>query len=251
MLFYIVDFLLRQEFYDLPHGLFRIDVYSNGFLGGPGPVSIIHDFGTSVQYIVGNRIKNCSARPLEEFAPYFFDIGTDDGGNYQLVSPNNFFFLGNEFNYSYEGVSNVRGVEVDSWVSVRDFERVAGAINLTDAIYEVFFTRPEWVYVTDRSIKSDPVPWRIKVTGTINFLNISLNQTFEMDFFDFSTEEPPYDVFDISSCSEPDDFYTLILIIPGQEKGLDFGQLRRNIRTSVSNYTGLRPLQIGNIQVSV
>ena len=70
-----------------------------------------------------------------------------------------------------------------------------------------------------------------------------------MDLFDFSTEEPPYDVFDVSACSRPDDYYTLGLIIPGQEEGLDFGQLRRNIRTSVSNYTGLRPLQIGNIQV--
>ena len=71
-----------------------------------------------------------------------------------------------------------------------------------------------------------------------------------MDLFDFSTDEPPYDAFDISSCSAPDDFYTMILIIPGQESGIDFGQLRRNICTSVTNYTGLRPLQIGNIQVS-
>ena len=140
-------------------------------------------------------------------------------------------------------------MDVDSWVSVRDFEKVAQAVNLTDTIYEVFFTRPGWIYATDRSINTDPVPWRIKLSGRVSTDNAT-KMSLEMDFFDFSTDEPPYDAFDISSCSGPDDFYTMILIIPGQERGIDLGQLRRNIRTSVTNYTGLRPLQIGNIQVS-
>ena len=210
-----------------------------------------------MQYSINTRIHTCSIYDLSLIAPYFPDASFNDDGSFQLISPEGLFFLGNEFNYSYEGVSNVRGVDVDSWVSVRDFERVAGAINLTDAVYEVFFTRPGWIYSTDRSISSDPVPWRIKFTTGMLSILITDNVTtynideFQRDFFDFSTEEPPYDVFDISSCSKPDDFYTVALIIPGQEKGLDFGQLRRNIRMSVSNYTGLRPLQIGNIQVSV
>ena len=245
-----------QEFYDLPHNLFRIDVYYTGQRGGtPGPISIIHDFSTSVQYVVNNQILNCSAQPLEGASPFFFDIATGEGDSLQLVSPNNFFFLNNEFNYSYEGVSNIRGVDVDSWVSVRDFERVSPGVNLTNGIYEVFFTRPEWFYINGGSVNSDPVPWRIKFAGTVNYLNMSdnttgmINQTFVMDFFGFSTDEPSYDVFDVSSCSAPDDFYVLILFIPTQGESVDFGQLRRNIRASVSNYTGLRPLQIGNIQV--
>ena len=248
--------IFLQEFYDLPHKLFRIDVYNRGDRRGrvPGPTSIIHDFNTSMQYVISNQIINCSAQPLSQASPFFFDITTDDSDTLQLVSPNNFFFLGSEFNYSYEGVSNIRGVDVDSWVSVQDFEKVAEAVNLTDTIYEVFFTRPGWIYATDRSINTDPVPWRIKITGGVsvrNFTDNSINGVFELDFFDFSTNEPSYDIFDISSCSAPEDFYTMILIIPGQERGIDFGQLRRNIRTSVTNYTGLRPLQIGNIQVSM
>ena len=234
-----------------------MDLFYDGSQGGtPGPISIIHDISTSVQYVVSNQVLYCAAQPLEQFVRYFTDFTTDGEENFQLVSPNNFFFLGSEFNYSYEGVSNIRGVDVDSWVSVRDFEKVTDAINLTDTIYEIFFTRPGWVYSTDRSITTDPVPWRIITTGTITFLNISDNSTvtyndarYEMDFFDFSTDEPPYDAFDISLCSGPDDFYTMVLILPGQVANTDFGQLRRNIRMSVANYTGLRPLQIGNIQV--
>ena len=234
-----------------------MDIYNRENKKGlPGPTSIIHDFSTAVQYVINNRITKCSTQPLSQVSPFFFDVTTDDSDTLQLVSPNNFFFLGNEFNYSYEGVSNVRGVDVDSWVSVREFEKVAEAVNLTDMIYEVFFTRRGWFYATDRSINTDPVPWRIKLTGGVSVHNSTGNSTrrfkgaFEMDLFDFSTDEPPYDAFDISSCSAPDDFYTMILIIPGQERGIDFGQLRRNIRTSFTNYTGLRPLQIGNIQVS-
>ena len=235
-----------------------MDLYSAGGPNGetPGPISIIHEFDTSVQYVIRTQVLNCTAQPLSRFASYFFDVTTDDDDEtLRLVSPNNLFFLGSEFNYSYEGVSNVRGVDVDSWVSVRDFEKVAGAINLTDTIYEVFFTRPGWVYSSDHSVNTDPVPWRSITTGTLTFLNytdnstVSLNATYELDFFDFSTEEPPFDVFDISSCSAPDDYHTMVLILPSQEAGIDFGQLRRSVRTSVANYTGLRPLQIGNIQV--
>ena len=108
-------------------------------------------------------------------------------------------------------------------------------------------------YSTDRSINTEPVPWRLKQSGVAQYSEYigAANLSYEMDFFDFSTDEPPYDAFDISSCSAPEDYYTIILIIPGQERGINFGQLRRNIRTSVTNYTGLRPLQIGNIQVSI
>ena len=249
-------FYSLQEFYDLPHNLFRIDVHYGGQRGGsPGPISIIHDFSTSVQYVVNNEVLECSAQSLDNASPYFYDIATDEDG-VQLVSPNNFFFLGSEFNYSYEGVSNIRGVDVDSWVSVRDFERVSAAVNLTNGVYEVFFTRPEWYHITGSGVNRDPVPWRIKYTGTVNYLNASdnttamINQTFEMDFFAFSTDEPPYDAFDVASCSAPDDYYTLVLFIPRQEETINLAQLRRNIRMGVSNFTGVRPLQIGNIQVS-
>ena len=251
-------FPLLQEFYDLPHRLYRADFYNDGSqYGTRGPNSVIHDLSTSVQYLINTQVVNCSAISLDVAAPYLFDVTRNDDGSFQLISPNDFFLLGNEFNYSYEGVSNIRGVDVDSWVSVRDFERITDNFNLTDAIYEVFFTRPDWIYTTGHSVNTDPVPWRIKITGTISYPNMTtnttvrMNSTFEMDLFDFSADEPPYDAFDISSCSAPEDFYTMILIIPGRERGIDFGQLRRNIRTSVTNYTGLRPLQIGNIQVSL
>ena len=250
--------LQLQEFYDYNHSLFRFDFYYNGDLGGPPqPLTIIHDLNSAVQYIIGNQIHFCVAQPLQVSAPYFWDITTDDGGMLQLVSPNNIFFRGSKYDYTYEGATNIRGVDVDSWVSYRSFEQIAPAFNLTDAYYQVFFTRPGWTFPTVQSVTNQPVPWRIVINGTISTVNMTDNSTlsyfttYQMNLYEFSTDEPPYDAFDISSCSAPEDYYTLVLFIPGNETGIDFGQLRRNIRTSVTNYTGLRPLQIGNIQVSV
>ena len=245
-----------QEFYDYNHSLFRFDFHYDGSFGGPAqPLSIIHDFDSSVQYVLGNRVHFCSAQPLQESAPYFWDITTEDGGTLQLVSPNNFFFRGGSYNYTYQGATNIRGVDVDSWISYRSFEQFAPTLNISDAYYQVFFTRPGWSFANIESVTDQPVPWRIVFNGTVSTVNRTDNSTdtffstYQMNLYEFSTDEPPYDAFDISSCSAPDDYYTLVLFIPGNETYIDFGQLRRNIRTSVTNYTGLRPLQIGNIQV--
>ena len=250
--------LSLQEFYDSTHKLFRFDFYYREPHGNYSvPLTIIHDLDSSVQYAIGNQVHFCDAYPLQNFSNFFWDTALGDNGTLELVSPNRLFFRDEQFNYTYTGATNIRGVDVDSWVSYREFEELAGIFNLSNAYYQVFFTRPGWNFSNAYSVNTQPVPWRIVINGTVTRLNetdytvVTYNTTFEMDLFEFSTEEPPYDAFDVSSCSAPDDFYTLVLFIPGQERYVDFGQLRRNIRTSMSNYTGLRPLQIGNIQVKL
>ena len=204
---------------------------------------------------MSNSVHFCLVQPLPEAVPHLWDVTTNDDGVQKLISPNNVLFRGTEYNYTYQGATNIRGVDVDYWVSYREFEEITDSFNFSDAHYQVYFTRPGWILSNVRSAMSRPVPWRIVINGTVSKRNLSddstitYNTTILTDISGFSMEEPSYDVFDVSACSKPDDYYTLGLLIPGREEGLDFGQLRRNIRTSVSNYTGLRPLQIGNIQV--
>ena len=245
-----------QEFYDYNHHLHRLDVYYERSLdGASGSNGIIHDFGTSVQYTVSNNINFCLTQPLSKAVPHLWDVTTDDKSELKLVSPNNVLLRGTEYNYTYQGATNIRGVDVDYWVSYREFEQITDHFNFSNAYYYVYFTRPGWILSNIRSVTSQPVPWRLVINGTVSKRNISdnsiftYNTTIVTDISEFSTDEPPYDVFDVSACSGPNDYYALGLIIPDREEGLDFGQLRRNIRMCVSNYTGLRPLQIGNIQV--
>ena len=71
------------------------------------------------------------------------------------------------------------------------------------------------------------------------------------DIFDFSSEEPDFDVFDISTCFSPSEYHILSLAVPGHEQGLNFSQLRNNIRSAIVDYSKIQPLQVGNIQVGL
>ena len=153
-------------------------------------------------------------------------------------------------------MTKVRGIDADSWVSVRDFERISGNSNISNAVYEVFFSRPGWVLVNGHSVSTDPAPLRTIISGDFSYVNrtdgsiVTKTMSFQYDLFDFSSEEPPYDAFDISSCSEHDDLVSIVFIIPGQLSGINVGSFRENVRASISNYTGVSPLQISSINVS-
>ena len=249
---------LFQEYYDLEQRLFRLDTYYDGRLGGPpGPISIIHDFNLETQYIINHRFANCSISPLTAESPFvFFDVSIADSPDRpSLATPNQILFLSNEFNYSYEGVTTVRGVEVDSWLSVREFERLGFGLNFTDAVLEFYFTRPGWKIASQIDVSETPIPWGASFRGVISYYNTSsnmtesLNITGENDILGFTTEEPLFDIYDTSICIEPTEYVILTMFFAGHETGMDFGQLRRAIRSAIVDYTGITPLQVGNIQV--
>ena len=239
---------LHQEFYDLTHQLLRFDV---------NDLYIIFDFNNEVQYIIRRQFTNCTVVPITAMTPLTARLYSNVGesGRPHLRSPSDFLFL-NQYNYSYEGVTNVRGVDVDSWVSIRDFQQFPNT-NLTNGLYEIFFTRPGWRIFNTHSVITDPIPWRINISGTFNTLNTTDNSTiswtgsFLWDFFGGSGDEPNFDVFDTSVCLPPSEYWIATMGIPGQENGLDLRQLRRAVRQSVSTYAQVQPLQVGSIEVSV
>ena len=252
----LVYMLYIQEFYDLEAQLFRADYYSDGqFYLPTGPFTYIQDFNLETQYTINRQLQNCSINPIKPEKS--FDAVVEDGVA-RLASPSDYLLLSNEFNYSYEGVSTVRGVEVESWISYREFEELA-TVNLTDTIYEIFFTRPGWKLetLTSAADTADSTLWRLKLTGTITFVNSSTNltqtQNFSStyDFFGFSSGAPDLDVFDTSVCFPPSEYYIVTMLLPVDNVQVDFSQLRRNVRSSVSSFTNVRPLQIGNIQVTL
>lgn len=246
---------MLQEFYDFQHQLFRFDVYSNGEMGGdPGPISIVHDFDSQLQYVINRHVSSCNVTTLSQ--AYTGDVIFDGDDNPRIASPGRFFFLNIGLNYSYEGVSTVRGVAVDSWVASVDSLQLNQYTNLTDGVYEVFFTRPEYTVTTDRSAGESVIPWRVNWRGLLLYsapdynMSGSMNVSYEMDFFDFSSSEPPYDAFDVSFCSDPDQSNTLALRFGVPREGIDFSTFRTNLRASIVAVTKLKPLQVNNIHVS-
>ncbi len=246
----------QQEYYDYDHNLFRLDVYYDGSRGGTeGPYTVIENFDIEVRYIINRRLSNCSIFALSSNLS-LFESEVGESGNLQLKSPRDLLFLSNDFNYSYEGVTTVRGVEVDVWISLRDSVELGGA-NLSNAVIEWYFTRPGWELETDISKTTDPTPWRLKLSGIISYINSSTNALVtedfnkEYDIIGFSTIEPSFDAFDTSICISPENYHILTMVVPGHEAGVtDLGQFRRSIRTAITEFAGINPLQVGSIEVS-
>ena len=239
---------MQQEYYDYERGLFRLDYYDRD-----GPTTVVHDFTQGVQFRISQTTNKCVVTPLSNLTRglrFDFDTNSDTPS---IASPNQLLLLENFFNYSYEGVSTIRGIEVDSWVSVRDFESLPGNVNLTNAVYEAFFTRPGVTLVNEHSVTTTPVLLRVKLSGDfyaiVNNSIANFTQSFQYDLFDISTQEPPYDAYDVSSCYDVEDVVSLALRIPGQLTGFDLGDLRENIRVAISNYTGVFPLQVAGVNV--
>jgi len=168
------------------------------------------------------------------------------------------------FPYVYEGVTNVREVSVDAWIgliSASPYEfttpNLAGFLYVTNLTYEVFFTRPGWRITNDRTVTTKSTLLRLIVNADSMYTNYTDNVTTNgtisgvYDIIDFSTEEPDFDVFDISTCFSPSDYHILSLAVPGHEQGLNFSQLRNNLRAAIVDYSQIQPLQVGNIQVSL
>lgn len=239
-----------QEFYDFSHQLFRVDINPNG----SEPISVIQDFNNKVQYIIFKQYTNCSITPITITSPLTTYLVSDNGVPH-LRSLSGLLLQNEQFNYSYEGITNVRGVDVDSWVSIRDFQKFPYA-NVTDGLYEVFFSRPGWTINSLHTVTTEPILWRAKLSGMFSFINFANNSTvsergsFVFDFFDASGDEPGFDAFDTSVCLPPSEYQIITMVIPGQENGLDLSWLRRAVRKSVSDYTQVQPLQVGSIEVS-
>ena len=234
--------------------LYRLDYYYAGKLSGnPGAYSLVHDFTLEVGYLVDSYYSNCSTFSLVNNS--IFDSIVGPGGLPQLKSPKTLFFLTNTLNYSYEGVTHHRGVDVDAWISINDNIELSGSTNLSNGTIEWFFTRPGWNITSDNSINTKPIPWRLEMSGVVSYFNGTVvmmeNFSSAYHFYDFSTQEPSVDIFDTSSTC-PSEYHVLTMIVPGKVEGVvDITQFRKSIRMAIANYSGIYPLQVGSIQVSV
>jgi hypothetical protein len=226
-----------QEFYDSQ--LYRLD-YSSDYT----PYSIIHDFELGVQYVIDRSLRKCNVDSLNNTA--YYDIVEGPNGTIRLRPPASFLRLGSGYDFSYEGRTRVRGIEADAWISIRDSFPHTNLVNVT---VELFYTPPGWTASSLSSYTTDPIPLALNLTGMVCSENVPCTSLWSFfNIFDFSTREPDFDAFDTSACADPGQYQILSMIIPGQESGMDISQLRRGIRLGLTEWAGLPPLQVANIQ---
>ena len=178
MLFY---FLLTQEFYDSPNNLARVDVYNDGRSGvRSGPISLIRDSTRNIDYIINRQLNNCTVIPRDDDSFYFQTLQGDSDLVASLLTPVDLLTFAQLLQYTYEGVTNVRGVDVDAWIGLQrsvPFQFDVGTATVRNGTWELFYTRPGWRITGDRTVTTDPVIWRINLSGDILFLNATDNTT--------------------------------------------------------------------------
>ena len=225
----------------------------------PGKISLIRDSAHNIDYIINRQLSNCTVIPHNDEAAYFQSLEGNSDLLAQLVTPADLLNFTQQFEYAYEGVTNIRGVDVDAWISIQPMgilRFTIGEVVVRNGTLELFFTRPGWRITSDRTVTTDPVIWRIRISGDLLLTNGRTNSATSgfysamYNIFDFSSEEPDFDVFDVSACFSPSEYHVLSLAVPGQQQGLNFSQLRKNLRSAIVDYSKIQPLQVGNIQVS-
>ena len=243
---------IPQGFYDEDFQIKRDDFAAQAFVPNSiGTLSLIDDANLGVRYSIYRHFSNCTISVLE---PNTQDIFVNSNNHFRLKSLQEIFFLTDDFNYTYKGMETLRGIEVDTWTStVFNFSSNSGTINYTNTQAEVSFTRPDVSYPSLTSYTSEPVLFRYSLQGIGSaFKNGTVYNTNFTAFENFvggSYEEPNFDAFDVSLCSDPSEYRIATLFIPGHVNGVDLRVLRKSIRSQFSNYTGLYPIQIGSIEV--
>jgi hypothetical protein len=236
----------EREFYDSQ--LFRVD-----FLYESTPYSVIHDFELGLQYIINRRLSNCSIYSIANLSYSSYDIAGGPDGAKRMRTPTEFFRVGAGYNFSYEGVTKIRGIEAEAWISVRDSFPLNLGSKVVNGTVELFYSRPGSTLSSLLSNETAPVPLAINLIGTLCYDGDDCGKSTSLSSFstiyDFSTTEPDFDVFDTSFCAEPGQYRIISMKIPGHEFGADIGQLRRSIRLGLTEYAKLSLLQVASIEV--
>lgn len=218
--------------------------------------AIIEDFNEGVRYNINSRYGSCNVIPINATNGLATEVGDD--GMVHLQSIQNHFQRQDDYNYTYEGTSQVRRVDTESWISLRDREVFNNYSVFTDGYVQVYYTLPSWNIVYGYNKSSNiSVPWRFVLAGNFSLLSEEKNSTrfvITYEVLEFKVEEPNFDVYDVSTCFSVDQYTTLRLTLPLPAgipyTSLDHSLLRTRIRSALSQAANISATRLGDIRVS-
>ena len=246
--------MLVQVYYTYSQQLYRIDI-STGF---PNATVLIEDFNEGVQYYINNRYGSCSISPIN--TTYSSAVAMYPNGTLHLEGLREHFIRENDSSYVYEGVSRLRDVDTESWISLIDHRVFNNRTIFTDGYVQVYYTHPNWsVSSSLNSYSNMSVPWQYVVSGTYTYQSdngtwVTYNSTNEYHVLEFQTMEPDFDVFDVSICFGLGQYsrFRLTLPLPAGTSlaSVDQTLLKSNVREALSQAVNIPASRIGSIHVS-
>ena len=214
-------------------------------------ISIIHDFSQGVQYWINRDNGTCNISSLST-GRRLPDEVMDEQGNYIIAS---LLHILSPFNdsasaYVYEGPSTVRGIPAEAWLAfVQMSDSRYPNVTIENVTNLVYFSADNWV-VNGRNTKMQ-LPLRVRTRGTAIYNDTMHQFDFTSNIFNVDLQEPPFEVFDAFVCFPPDQTKEVMFTLPVSPAVNTLFDLRSNIRTALSSFTGAPGSQFGNIQVSL
>ena len=241
-------------YYILSQNLYRIDLN----IGFPNVTILIEDFSDGVQYYINRRYGTCSISPIS--VANSTAVAEDPDGTLHLEGLREHFLRRNESSYSYEGVSRVRDVDAESWISLRDYQVFNNRTTFANGYIQVYYTQDTWNITSSFGSSSNtPVPWEFVVSGTYSYrlyngTTVTYNTTNRYHILDYQSTEPDFDAFDASICFGVGQYTYLRLTLPLPAgtplTSIDHTQLKSKVRMALSNAVNIPASRIGGIRVS-
>ena len=208
-----------------------------------------------MRYNINSRYGSCTIVSINAINSAASEVGND--GAVHLQSIKNHFLRQEGYNYTYEGISRVRNVDTESWISLRDREVFNNYSVLTDGYIQVFYKLPSWsiTYGYNRTTNTS-VPWRFVIAGNFSLLSQEENATYHFityEVLESRTEEPDFDLFDVSVCYSIDQYTTLQLALPLPNSvnytSIDHSLLRSRVRSAFALAANVSASRFGGINV--
>ena len=234
--------------------MYRIDI-NTGF---PNASVLIEDFNEGVQYYINNHYGSCDISPIN--ATYSTAVAMYPNGTLHLEGLREHFLRENASSYVYEGVSRLRDVDTESWITLIDRQVFSNRTVFTDGYVQVYYTHPNWSISSSLNSRSNmSVPWQYFVSGTYthrldNGTLVTYNGTNAYHVLEFQTVELDFDVFDVSICFGLGQYsrFRLTLPLPAGTSlaSVDQTLLKSKVRMALSQAVNVPASRIGGIHVS-
>ncbi|XP_019621111.1 PREDICTED: uncharacterized protein LOC109467529 [Branchiostoma belcheri] len=246
-----------REYFDYNSKLFRVDFHptsnrSRKWSFGPVQHKAIHDYNSGLEYLISYQPENCTIRPISNYS-FDADIDASDHTKVHMKTSYEMFHFDDK-DFTYSGVSRVRDIQTDVWVSREvNYHVPQGSKYSTDFTYQWYFSAENWTSTTRGSVNQSQVPIRLSRKGTWQRDDSSAPHESELVFnmFNFDSGEQHLWHFDVSLCfKEPNMQKGVFFQVPALYNDLISGdkyRFYRAVQAAVAEAAGIHALRVTEV----
>ncbi|XP_067652962.1 uncharacterized protein [Haliotis asinina] len=233
-----------SEWFDSRMKLTKIDMfpsYLSASQYGTNLLSTVRDFSTGIQYVKDTVRGNCTVTALSQDN---WDDRMQDPQHVRIATAQEFFHFDNT--YSYTGLKSIRGVDCDTWVSLRtDFPPGLP----TNSTWEWAFVSANWTSGYDPiKYAQSAIPFQLKITVK------GFGMQYTSNIFQYDAQEPNVMDFDITNCMTTERRRSFRVAFPQkytQVIGHNQKQFKYAALVGIISSASINPIRVTNIMVTI